>query len=148
MKKYRIRTDGRFVKRPYRFVRDLQFSCHPERRKISGGCFSESNPTLGRATPQALGSPNEFPYSSCGETAECTAIIPCLIVGAIHESPVYENQIFYRRTTNGRPYGIVRDLQFSCHPERSTAESKFCDAGAKPRSVATMGSPNDFRVMS
>ena len=46
-----------------------------------------------------------------------------------------------------RPYGFVRNLSFKCHPERRRAcepQSKFCDAGAKPRSEATMGSPNGF----
>ena len=47
---------------------------------------------------------NQFFYHT--NNAERAASLLCLIVGAIHESPVYENQIFYRRTTNGRPYGI------------------------------------------
>ena len=39
---------------------DRRFSCRPERRKTSGGCFSQPNPTIGRATPQALGSTKEL----------------------------------------------------------------------------------------
>ncbi|MBQ8440870.1 MAG: hypothetical protein IJX19_09435, partial [Clostridia bacterium] len=51
-----------------------QSTSHPERRKISGGYFSQSNPTPGRATPQALGSTNDFCYplfySKCNFTVE------------------------------------------------------------------------------
>ena len=40
---------------------------------------------------------------------------------------------------------LVSPSRPSCHPERRFAckpKSKFCDVGAKPRSRATMGSPN------
>ena len=70
--------------------------------------FLESNPTIRRAACAARrGLLTNFRIPSCGETAERAASLLCLIVGAIHESPDYENQIFYRRTTNGRPYGQI-----------------------------------------
>ena len=48
--KWRVTPQGRALR--------IHPPCHPERRKISGGYFSQSNPTIGRATPQALGSTN------------------------------------------------------------------------------------------
>ena len=62
----------------------------------------------------------------------------------IHESPVCKDKIFYRRTTNGRPYRIVRNLSFKCHPERSRdvqrtfLRAPSCRAGACSRRFGSM----------
>ena len=47
--KLRLQNASRFSLRVT--PKNDNLTCHPERRKISGGCFSESNPTIGRATP-------------------------------------------------------------------------------------------------
>jgi len=67
---------------PLRDCKTLSFTCHPERKKHSGGMFLESNPTLGRAACAARwGLRTNFRIPSCRENAERAVRPPHLIVG-------------------------------------------------------------------